>query len=133
MYFFSIRNLCPFYVRFIIGQRICLTDTISPCRLNSRSLLRDVLGSPRPNDFGAFGMHALLSTTRPIASEQSHRRDGNVQGPALWDGNPSTVIDIKTCTSQGSRVVGLGESLHVEESSSKEVVDSFEMKDLRVV
>ncbi len=92
-------------------------------------MLRDVLGSPRPNDFGAFGMHALLSTTRPIASEQSHRRDGSVQGPALWDGNPSTVIDIKPRNS-GSR---LGLPLHVEESSSNEVVESFEMKDLPVV
>lgn len=132
MYFFSIRNLCPFYVRFIIGQRICLTDTISPCRLNSRSLLRDVLGSPRPNDFGAFGMHALLSTTRTIVSQQSHRRDGNVQASAIWDGNSSTIIDIKTHSS-GSQTVGLQQPPGAEESSSRGAIDSFEMKDLRAV
>ncbi|KAI0788180.1 hypothetical protein C8Q74DRAFT_1366942 [Fomes fomentarius] len=100
--------------------------------LNSRSILRDVIGSPRLDDFGAFGMRALLSATRPMVSQQSHRLDGNVQGPAIWDGNPSTVIDIKTHSS-GSQTVGLQQPPGAEESSSREAIDSFEMKNLRSV
>lgn len=92
-------------------------------------MLRDVLGSPRSDDFGAFGMRVLLSTTRPIASQQLRSCDGNVHIPALWDGSPGTVIDIQPRDS-GIPVVGLRQSSGMEESSSREAINSFEMKHL---
>ncbi len=103
------------------------TSPMAPRYLTSsegRKETVSALSGPRSR-ISVFGMHALLSTTRPIVYQQSHRRDGNVQGSTIWDGNSSTVIDIEI-HSYGSQTVGLQQPPGAEESSSREAIDSFD-------
>ncbi|KAI0750014.1 hypothetical protein C8Q80DRAFT_1165537 [Daedaleopsis nitida] len=94
--------------------------------LNSRSVLRDVLGTPRTDDFGAFGMRVLQDAATVSNRSRTHAQ----AGPIAWDGNPETVINISQ-HSQGSRVVPLRDATVGDSSSSRDEV--FELKSMDVV
>ena len=94
-------------------------------------MLRDVLGAPGTDDFGAFGMRVLSPTT--LASQRSQRPARDDEEPQVWDGNPTTIIDIKSRSSSKGSQSQVVELTRAEGSSTRSRSrDELEMKTLEV-
>ena len=75
----------------------------------------------------------VLSPTTLAASQRSQHMARDDDGPQVWDGNPTTIIDIKTRSSSKGSQSQIVELTRAEGSSTRSRSrDEFEMKTLEV-